>query len=69
MTIGKKERVRVRISKGTKIDLKEELKEIEKVQIEEIKVGIFMKVRLEGDNFDIKALSHAEQIVFEEEIT
>jgi hypothetical protein len=69
MTIGKKERVRVRISKGTKIDLKEELKEIEKVQIEEIKVGTFMKVRLEGDNFDIKALSHAEQIVFEEEIT
>jgi hypothetical protein len=63
MQVGVKERVEVRIAKTIAEDLSKGLIGRGVPQIEEIKVGTFMKVRLTGDNFDIKALSHEDQLV------
>ena len=63
MQFGAKERVEVRIAKTITEDLTKGLKGRGVPQIEKIKVGTFMKVRLTGDNFDIKAISHEEQLV------
>ncbi len=63
MTVGVKERIELRIAKTITEDLTLGLKGRGVPQIEEIKVGTFMKAHLTGDNFDVKALSHEEQIV------
>ena len=65
MKVGVKERVEARITKTITEDLSKGLKGRGLPQIEEIKVNTLMGVRLNGDkvNFDIKALSHEEQIV------
>ena len=69
MNVGVKERIEVRITQNTTEDLTKGLKGRGVPQIEKIKVGTFMKVRLTGDNFDIKPLSHEEQVVGHEEFT
>lgn len=69
MKVGIKERVEVRISKTIAEDLSKGLKGRGLPQIEEIRVNTLMGVRLNGDNFDIKALSHEEQIVAGEGFT
>lgn len=63
MKVGTKERVEVRIAKNFTENLSTGLRGHGIPQIEEIKVNTLMGVRLNGDNFDIKALSHEEQIV------
>lgn len=69
MKVGVKERVEVRIAKTITEDLTLGLKGRGIPQIEEIRVGTFMKVHLTGDNFDIKTLSHEEQPVIGEGFT
>ncbi len=69
MKVGIKERVEVRITKTITEDLAKGLKGHGLPQIEEIRVNTLMGVRLNGDNFDIKALSHEEQIVAGEGFT
>ena len=69
MKVGVKEKVEVRITKTLTEDLSKGLKGSGKPQIEQIRVGTFMKVRLMGDNFDIKPLSNEEQIVAGEGFT
>jgi len=63
MKVGAKERVEVRIANNFTENLSTGLSGHGIPQIEEIKVNTLMGVRLNGDNFDIKALSHEEQIV------
>ncbi len=63
MTLGVRERVEVRIARTIGADLTAGLRGRGEPQIEEIEVGTFMKVRLTGDNFDVKAFSHEEQVV------
>lgn len=63
MKVGIKERVEVRITKTITEDLTEGLRGSGVPHIEEIRVNTLMGVRLNGDNFDIKALSHEEQVV------
>jgi hypothetical protein len=63
MKVGTKERVEFRIAKNFTENLSTGLRGHGIPQIEEIKVNTLMGVRLNGDNFDIKALSHEEQIV------
>lgn len=69
MKVGVKERVEVRITKTITEDLTVGLRGRGVPQIEEIKVGTLMKVRLMGDSFDMKALSHEEQVVAGEGFT
>ena len=69
MKVGVKERVEVRIAKTITDDLSSGLRGRGVPQIEEIKVGTFMKVRLTGDNFDIEPLGHEEQLVAGEGFT
>lgn len=69
MTVGVKERVEVRIARTLTEDLTTGLRGRGVPQVEEIRVGTFMKVCLTGDNFDIKALSHEEQVVAGEGFT
>gem|GEM_PF-2146520 len=57
MTIGKKERIEVRITRNnTAENLTEGLKGRGVPNVEKIKVGISMDVRLEGKNFEIERL-------------
>ena len=63
MKVGVKERVEVRLTQNITENLTEGLIGSGVPQIEEIDVGTFMKVRLTGDNFDIKPLSSEEQVV------
>lgn len=63
MTVGIKERVEVRIARTFTNDLNLGLKGRGEPTIEKVKVGTLMKSRLMGNNFDIKSLSHEEQIV------
>ena len=69
MKVGVKDRVEVRIAKTIAEDFIKGLRGRGIPQIEKIKVGTFMKVRLVGDNFDIKSLSHDEQAVEGEDFT
>ena len=69
MKVGLKERVEVRIAKTIEEDLTAGLRGRGVVEIEGIQVATFMKVRLKGDNFDIKTLSHEEQIITEKGFT
>jgi parallel beta-helix repeat protein len=69
MRVGVRERVEVRISKNITEELSTRLKGRGEPQIENISVNTFMKVRLTGDNFDIKPLSEEEQVVSDEGFT
>lgn len=69
MKVGVKERVEARIAKNFTEDLSIGLRGHGVPLIEEIKVNTLMGVRLNGRNFDIKALSHEEQIVTGEGFT
>lgn len=70
MRVGIRERIEVRISQQEFIEgLTEGLKGRGTPIIEQISVGTFMKVRLTGDDFDIKALSHPEQVIMPGEFT
>jgi hypothetical protein len=69
MKVGIMERVEVRIAKTISEDLSARLRGRGVPQIEEIRVGTFMKVRLTGNNFDIKSLSHEDQPVTGEGFT
>ena len=70
MTVGVRERVEARISREEFTEgLAQGLKGRGVPQVEEIKVGTLMKVRLMGDRFDIKPLSHEEQVVARSEFT
>jgi len=69
MKVGVTERVEVRIAKTITEDLTVGLRGRGIPQIEEIRVGTFMKVHLTGDNFECRALSHEEQIVAGEGFT
>ena len=69
MQVGVTERVEARIGKGSTVELSAELKGRGLAQTERIQVGTFMKVRLSGGNFDVKPLSHEEQIVAESDFT
>jgi hypothetical protein len=63
MKVGIEERVEVRLTKDITENLTEELKGPGAPQIESIKVGTCMMVKLTGDSFDINALSSEEQVV------
>jgi len=69
MRVGVREKVEVRISKNITEELSTGLKGRGEAQIENISVNTFMKVRLTGDNFDIKPLSEEEQVVSDEGFT
>ena len=67
MRAGVRERVEVRIAIGPPTaQLREGLKGHGAPQAEPIQVGTFMKVRLLGERFDVRALSSEEQVVVEE---
>jgi tetratricopeptide (TPR) repeat protein len=51
------------------VELSAELKGRGLAQTERIQVGTFMKARLRGANFDVKPLSHEEQVVAESDFT
>jgi len=63
MTVGRNERVEVRIDKTFDENLSEGLRGRGETQIEDINVGKVMKVQLIGNNFDIEPLSEDEQLV------
>jgi len=70
MTVGKEERIEVRITQNLTENLTEGLIGLGVPQIEKIKVSTFMNVRLTGDNFDIDRLFiDEEQIVGSDEFT
>ena len=69
MKVGVKERVEVRITQNITENLTVGLKGQGKPQIEQIKVGTFVRVRLIGANFDIVPLNSEEQIVGPDEFT
>lgn len=69
MKVGIKERVEVRIARTIAQNLSEGLRGRGVPQTEKIRVGTFMKVRLMGDNFDIRTLSDEEQLVAGEGFT
>jgi tetratricopeptide (TPR) repeat protein len=69
MQVGVTERVEARIGKGSTVELSTELKGRGLAQTERIQVGTFMKARLRGANFDVKLLSHEEQVVAESDFT
>ncbi|OCR02015.1 hypothetical protein BCD67_07505 [Oscillatoriales cyanobacterium USR001] len=61
MTLSTKEKVEIRIAKKGIKDLKKGLRGKGTPEIETIKISPIMKIRLIGDKFDIKALSHEVQ--------
>jgi hypothetical protein len=63
MTVDKKERIEVRITKNFTENLTEGLKGRGIPNVEKIMVNTFMKVDLTGNNFDIEPLSPEDQIV------
>jgi hypothetical protein len=74
MSVGETERVEVRLTRVSIENLSREnltqgTRGRGEPQIENISVGAYMKVRLMGDNFDIKALSDEEQLVPSEGFT
>ncbi len=69
MRVGTEERVEVRIAASAAEDLTPRLKGRGTPQVEAIKVGRFMTVKLTGTAFDIKALSKDDQFVGTSEFT
>jgi subtilisin-like proprotein convertase family protein len=69
MKVGVKERIEVRLTKNITDNLTGGLIGSGETQIEEIKIGTFMKVKLTGNNFDINPLSSEEQVVGPMEFT
>jgi len=63
MTVGKEERVEVRISKDINTNLSIAMKGRGIAQTELIKVSSFMKVRLSGNDFTITSLNEPEQVI------
>lgn len=61
MKVGVKEIVEVRISKEINENIANGLKGRGVPQVEQIKVGTFMKAHLDGDNFEIKLRSNGEE--------
>lgn len=69
MVLGLKERVEIRITESLTTDLHKGLKGRGVSEVEKINVGPLMIVRLTGDNFDIKELSHQSQPVLADSFT
>lgn len=69
MTVGVQERAEVRIAKQGIKDLKKGLRGRGIPEVEKIKISPIMKVRLIGDKFDIKALSHEVQPITDFDFT
>ncbi|MSV29091.1 MAG: hypothetical protein EXQ52_10170 [Bryobacterales bacterium] len=69
MRVGTEERVEVRIASSAAEDLMPGLKGRGVPEVEAIKVGRFMTVKLTGTAFDIKALSKEDQFVGTSEFT
>ena len=69
MTVGVQERAEVRIAKQGIKDLKKGLRGRGIPEVEKIKISPIMKVRLIGDKFDIKALSHELQPITDFDFT
>lgn len=69
MEVGKQERVEVRITRDITVNLSENLMGRGTPQIEKIRTGTYMKVRLSGSNFKIDSLSDEEQLVAGHEFT
>ncbi|MEK0188651.1 hypothetical protein WMG39_27965, partial [Microcoleus anatoxicus PTRS2] len=69
MTVGVQERAEVRIAKQRIKDLKKGLRGRGIPEVEKIKISPIMKVRLIGDKFDIKALSHEIQPITDFDFT
>lgn len=64
MTVGQTERVTVRIAKEAGADnIGVGMAGVGEATVEPIKVGTFMKARLQGQGFDIQPLNNEEQIV------
>jgi hypothetical protein len=64
MTVGQTERVTVRIAKDAgAVDIGTSMPGSGQATVEPIKVGTFMKARLQGRGFDIQPLSNEEQVV------
>ncbi len=63
MRVGARDRIRVRIAQDLLPDIRQDLKDRGILQIDKIKVGTFMTVRLSGCDFEITPLSEYEQIV------
>ncbi len=69
MRVGIKERIEARLAKTLSEDLSKGLRGRGISQIEKINIGPLMNVTLTGDNFEIKTLSHEEQVVPSEGFT
>lgn len=69
MKVGITERIIVRIASSVTADLQSGLKGKGTPTQEQIKVGPLMKVQLAGETFDIKPLTHEEQVVSQKEFT
>jgi len=69
MKQGKKERLTLRISRDTNFNILDALKGNGIPKVEEIKISEFMKVRLNGENFEITQLNEEQQIVGYNEYT
>jgi hypothetical protein len=69
MELNEKYRVVVKISKELKSDLLEQLTPGEKAMVDSLLVGDIMVVRLQGDEFDIKAYDEEEQGVLDDGYT
>ncbi len=63
MTLGETDRVVARLSENLAENITADIQGRGVPQVEPIRVGTFMKVRLAGDKFDITALNNEEQIV------
>ncbi len=63
MKVGVSERVEVRISRDSGIDIVSSLKGRGVAQVEDIRVSELMKVRLSGSDFDITPLNEEEQFI------
>ncbi len=69
MEVGEKERVQIRISKDLRNDILERMPSSERAEIDSLKVGDVMIVRLTGDEFDITPFDEEEQGVTDEGYT
>jgi len=69
MRIGVRERIEVRIAKNFTEGINLNLKGRGVPELEQIKIGTFMKVRLSGESFEINKLNEEEQIILQDSYT
>jgi hypothetical protein len=63
MEQGRAERIELRLTQNLSEDISQGLKGSGQPEIQPLKIGTFMRARLTGDDFEIKALNDEEQVV------